>query len=297
MKGQVIVCFLLRAHSTRAFQSSSPISVGTSVQDWNRIRGHDPCSTTTTNNNIRKQKDLRLNSLLTTVVGTADSFFRSSPYLAAGLTCGFKASAADFVAQNRQVKKEEKEAQEQQDSGNISENEDTATTTTTTTRAGPDLQRNFAYIVYGAVYQGMSQEFIYNHVYPVLFGSGVDVVTVLSKVVFDLCVQTTLVTLPIAYMSKAIIYRYSFREAIRRYVDDIRNHGLLTKYFLLWGPVQCLTFSIIPEHFRVTFIAFISFFWLIILSTIASKTPVVGKVVSGDEECLLEDGQTCRIEG
>ena len=67
------------------------------------------------------------------------------------------------------------------------------------------------------------------------------------------------------------------------YMEDIRKHGLLTKYryFVLWGPVQCsmfnaqcITFSIIPEHFRVTFIAMVSFFWLIILSTIASRTPL-----------------------
>lgn len=228
-------------------------------------------------------------TLLNSVVGAADHFWRNSPYLAAALTCGVKASAADLVAQRRQ------------EAANTSDDDGAAAAVAEVaiSSAPPrmDLKRNFAYIVYGSVYQGMAQEYIYNHLYPVFFGSGTDVLTVLSKVLFDLLVQTTLVTLPIAYMSKAIIYRYSFREAIRRYLDDIRNHGLLTKYFLLWGPVQCLTFSIVPEHFRVTFIACISFFWLIILSTIASKTPVVGKVVSADKECLLEDGQTCRIEG
>lgn len=140
---------------------------------------------------------------------------------------------------------------------------------------------------------GVTQEYVYNHLYPLFFGSGTDVVTVLTKVFFDLLVQTTLLTLPIAYFSKALIYRYGFREALRRYTDDIRNHGLLTKYFGLWGPVQCLTFSVVPEHWRVTFIAMVSFFWLIILSTIASKTPILPV----DEDCLLEDGQTCRIEG
>lgn len=110
------------------------------------------------------------------------------------------------------------------------------------TGGGADLKRNFAYIVYGAVYQGMAQEYIYNHLYPVLFGFGTDLVTVLSKVLFDLLVQTTLVTLPIAYMSKAVIYRYGFREALRRYVDDIRNHGLLTKYFLSMG--SCPVFDL-----------------------------------------------------
>lgn len=230
----------------------------------------------------RKQNAVRLNNspVVSTAFAAIDAFWRNYPYVAAAFTCGFKASAADFVAQRRQYQEQIKEVP-----SGISE------------PAKADLQRNFAYIVYGSVYQGMAQEYIYNHLYPMFFGSGTDVVTVLSKVLFDLLVQTTLVTLPIAYISKALIYRYSFGEAMRRYVDDARNHGLLTKYFALWGPVQCLTFSIIPEHFRVTFIALVSFFWLIILSSIASRTPVVARVVRNDDECLLEDGQTCRIDG
>ncbi len=209
----------------------------------------------------------QLNSLVTSTLGAADAFWRNSPYIAAALTCGFKASAADYVAQRRQLNDDE----EQYDTSC-----DTALAINEPRRI--DLKRNFAFIVYGSLYQGMAQEYIYNHLYPVFFGSGVDIVTVLSKVLFDLLIQTTLITLPIAYMTKALIYRYSLGEAWRRYVDDIRNQGLLTKYFVLWGPVQCMTFSIIPEHFRVTFIAFVSFFWLIILSTIASKTPINGQV-------------------
>jgi len=96
------------------------------------------------------------------------------------------------------------------------------------------------------------------------------------------------------------LVRYSAKEAFRRYVDDIRNHGLLTKYWLLWGPVQCLTFSIVPEHFRVTFIAAVSFFWLIILSSIASKKrPVVtedGETMLVPDDCPMEDGFTCNLE-
>lgn len=40
---------------------------------------------------------------------------------------------------------------------------------------------------------------------------------------------------------------------------------------MLWGPVQRLTFSIVPDHLRITFIAAVSFFWLIILSTILGR--------------------------
>jgi Mpv17 / PMP22 family len=105
-----------------------------------------------------------------------------------------------------------------------------------------------------------------------MFGSGASVSIVLSKVLFDLLVQTTLLTLPIAYLTKALLYQYHPVKAMKLYWNDIVHQGLLQKYFLLWGPVQCLTFSIIPEHFRVAFIACVSFFWLIILSKLSSKT-------------------------
>jgi hypothetical protein len=221
--------------------------------------------------------------LQSAILTAVDSFCRTSPYAAAGLLCGVKASAADFIAQRRQYQKrgsEDAEIQMKEDGSLALE------------KPKADLQRNLAYIVYGSIYQGITQEYVYNHLYPVFFGAGTDIRTVLIKVGFDLIVQTTLFTLPIAYMSKALIYRYSFREAFRRYFDDIRKHGLLTKYYALWGPVQCMTFSIVPEHLRIPFIAIVSFFWLIILSSIASKTPVID-----DDECSLIDGQTCNIDG
>jgi hypothetical protein len=56
----------------------------------------------------------------------------------------------------------------------------------------------------------------------------------------------------------------------------------------------------VPEHFRVTFIAAVSFFWLIILSTIASKArPSDGEnepITTKDDDCPLVDGQICDIE-
>ena len=213
-------------------------------------------------------------------IASLDAFFQSSPYGAAAITCGFKASTADLVAQKRQFNKRDHTADQHNE---------------------PDWRRNVAFTLYGAIYQGMAQEFIYNHLYPTFFGAGTSVGIVLSKVLFDLLIQTTLLTLPIAYLIKAMIYQYSPREAFRRYLDDVKNHGLLKKYFLLWGPVQCITFSIIPVHYRVTFIACVSFFWLIILSTIATKVrPQKEEEVeesSSYPECELADGLTCNIDG
>ena len=115
-------------------------------------------------------------------------FYATYPLQSAILTCGFKASTADLVAQKRDYRKR---------------NADVGTALEKTT----DWKRNLAFLIYGAIYQGVAQEFIYNHLYPSFFGAGTSVAVVLSKVLFDLCVQTTLVTLPIAYLTKVSTFR------------------------------------------------------------------------------------------
>ena len=186
------------------------------------------------------------------VLAAIDAFYHTAPYATGAITCGAKASAADFIAQRRQR--------------NFSKFE---------------KARNIAFLLYGAVYQGVAQEYIYNHCYTAWFGSSNQPIVVLKKVLFDLCVQTTLVTLPVAYLTKAAIFRYSIRQGLRQYKHDVVNNGLLKKYFALWGPVQCLTFSVIPEHLRISFIAAVSFFWLIILSTISARVQQVAPSTEG----------------
>jgi len=295
---------------------------------------------TSTNQKKSSSSTSLYSSLAITGALTAlDAFCQSSPYAAAAIICGFKASAADMVAQKRDFRKREekrlKKAAENEAAAmqlqqsttedavynpamadaygsgaaagalqleatpSISNTQEAADSTVTAQNEAKkaDWKRNIAFLVYGSLYQGVTQEFVYNHLYPVWFGSATTISVVLTKVLFDLLVQTTMVTLPIAYLTKSVIYRYSFKEAMRRYIDDIKNHGLLKKYFLLWGPVQCCTFSIVPEHWRVTFIACVSFFWLIILSTISSKAPKKAAAVPAVEECSLEDGLTCNIDG
>lgn len=198
-------------------------------------------------------------SMVLTVI---DSFAKNSPYTAAGLVCGFKAGCADLIAQTHERKNSK------------GKNQSSNTTALkgifkkASAQAHMDWKRAFALIVYGSIYQGIAQEYIYNHVYPKWFGVGTDVKTVVLKVAFDLLIQTRFVTLPMAYFTKAALYRYSPKVAMEKYKHDCKHNGLIRKYYLLWGPVQCCTFSIIPQHYRVSFIAFVSFFWLIILSTI-----------------------------
>lgn len=217
------------------------------------------------------------------LLNVVDDFFANSPYTAAALVCGVKASAADAVAQFQEWKDTLLDkGDDDNDAAADSEEEESS---------AADLKRNAAFVTYGALYQGLTQEFIYNHLYPVWFGTGAEWTVVLSKVAFSLLVQTTLLTLPSLYLIKAVIERTNFKDAFEKYIGDIKNQGLLQKFYLLWGPVLTLTFSVIPVQWRVTFIAVVSFFWLIILSGISSGISAAEKdnlCAVGQDFCEFE---------
>jgi protein Mpv17 len=131
-------------------------------------------------------------------------------------------------------------------------------------------RRTLAFLLYGGLYQGCVQYFIFNECFPRWFGSGEDVWTVATKVLFDLFALTPFLCLPFAYLFKAFAFRYSPAEGISRYLEDAKR-DLLVKYWIFWGPTQCITFGVMPAQWRIPFIAAMSFFWLITLSTISSR--------------------------
>lgn len=175
-----------------------------------------------------------------------DGLWKRHPFLAAALVCAIKAAAADLVAQRRQLFVE-------------SENDKI------------DGRRTLAFVLYGALYQGMVQEFIYNNLYSRLFGDSPTISVIATKVAFDAVFHNALVCVPMAYIVKACVFRYPLQEGLRRYRDDVVHHGLLLKYYSIWIPVNFCVYAFIPKHWRITSMAMVSFFWMTILSTIASR--------------------------
>lgn len=216
---------------------------------------------------------------MTSVVQGVDAFYQTQPFFSAFLTCGAKASAADYLAQTSQNSVAEEEVTDPDTTQPILQLQSKEEADAEAEADVEDFQkdRNLAFIIYGGLYTGITQEYIYNTIFPMLFGTGTDLRTVATEVIFDQCIVSTTLCLPIAYLVKAIVFGYPIQEGFRRYINDIRYNGLLFKFWSIWIPVQCLTFSVVPEHLRIVFIAFVSFFWLILLSTISSQT--------AEEEC------------
>ncbi|KAL7550588.1 hypothetical protein ACHAWF_013808 [Thalassiosira exigua] len=199
----------------------------------------------------------RRTSLGSSVVNEIDSLYQTFPMQMAFVTCGVKAAAADVVAQ-------------QKESIGCEDDDDIASIAATGGGLQIDGKRNFSFIMYGGLYQGIAQLILYNRIFPWIFGDGTDLATVASKVLFDNLFISPFVCLPVAYLLKSVVFQYTVEEAKARYIEDVKD-GLICKYWSFWVPAQSLTFSVIPPHLRILFVAAVSFFWLVVFSTISSR--------------------------
>lgn len=257
------------------------------------------------------------------LVEAVDDFYNSQPYLAALVTCSFKASAADFFAQRQGHKKQQAEAEaveiqrQAQQAGLFNAHWKLFSFQSTPTNADAvalqqqspsvDIYRNAGFIVYGGLYQGLTQEYLFNNVYPALFPTLEGWSLVAAQVAFDMMVVSPLLCLPLAYISKALFTNeagtgnaesyspefYNKRlsyvtenasRGLAKYVSDVRHQELLLKYWALWIPVQSLTFGVIPPAYRVAFVAAVSFVWVFVLSSIAANQTAEGAEVPSSRQ-------------
>ncbi|KAL3768060.1 hypothetical protein ACHAW5_001447 [Stephanodiscus triporus] len=200
------------------------------------------------------------------IIGNAvGAFYKSHPALASFLTAAILAAAADGMAQYADECVMEF-----------------------------DLRRNLAMVLYGGIVSGVCVEIMYGSVFPIVFGRGPGggIRRAIRMTLLDECVNAPLLWLPPAYVAQAAVRGTSKRESMRKYLADIREHGLLAKYWSLWIPMSIVNFSIVPLHFRVAFVAVVSFFWMIILSIVANRSRDNGnggKDEAPDEKiCLAE---------
>jgi protein Mpv17 len=238
-----------------------------------------------------------------------DNFFQSQPYLSAFLTCSVKATAADVLAQVKESggsgaasKTATSSASSQNDNdSSLSLNADTPgprfddgsneapAPGQHSASADLDWQRTSAFLFYGGLYQGLFQEFLYAGLFPKWFPSG-DWQSVVAQVALDMTFFTVCLCLPVAYIFKTLFMARekvtasgsaatpswrTVQTALRKYKGDVQERGLLFKYWQIWIPAQSFNFVFVPTHYRVAFVAIVSFFWMFVLSVTSAQ---------GDEE-------------
>lgn len=206
------------------------------------------------------------------------TFYKNNPFKGAFLTCSIKGCSADLVAQYIAASKRQRD-----EDSKIAKKDNALSRLNPLSKARGgdldvakkeeftiDLRRSAMFLIYGGLYQGCANEFIYNNILPIL-GTGTDWKTVAKKVTVDAFGIVPFVCIPMAYLVKGLLLGRSVRDSYSNYWSDVVNKGVLFKNWMIFIPVQCLTFSVIPQHFRVSFVACVSFFWMIILSCILSS--------------------------
>ena len=135
------------------------------------------------------------------------------------------------------------------------------------------FRRNTLCVIYNAFFPGFIAEFVYNKVFPILFGMNPSLELNLFKALFDNFIFAPLCWLPPAHMiNSLILQKTSVKTGLQNHLADVQDKGLLKKYWLLWIPVQVINFTLIPAHLVVSFMASISFVWTILLSSSGSTS-------------------------
>ena len=231
--------------STRLSSSSPPLP---------KPATRGPSSSTT----IAKRTKSTSTSLNAFGMEDVSHLYEIYPLQSAIVTCGVKASVADAIAQVQAFLKLQQASSNDDDDDNNELN--------------LEFKRNIAYFIYGSMFVGAMCHVEYNILFPYLFGTSHDWTTVIKKVMFDDFISGPWLWLPPAYFIKAIMLDYPLSEGWQKYVHDVKHEGLLLKYWALWIPAQSITFSVIPDHLRVAFMASVSFFWFILFSALSANS-------------------------
>ena len=193
----------------------------------------------------------------TAFTSAVNTFFETQPYLASFLTCSVKASAADILAQQREEEEE------------VSSSVKDVTSVKFEFKGLPevDVSRNLGFLLYGGLYTGCFQCFLYHGLFPIWFGSDGSWITMTKKLLVDNFIFGPFLYLPVAYIFKECVTASSGRpgndedkgrtllegsqRAMETYLEDVWEHDLLKTYWSLWIPMQLLAYCLIPSHFRV----------------------------------------------
>jgi len=135
------------------------------------------------------------------------------------------------------------------------------------------LRRNIVFGIHGLLYIGVVQYLLWNRIFPLVMRrlpTKVARYQTSTMVAMDLALHIPFLYFPVFYVLKELVVnRGKLDTDMLRSVYNIWRSNLcedLRVTWAVWGPVQCVTFSIVPMHLRVPFVSVVNFMWTCILS-------------------------------
>eukprot|EP00931_Biecheleriopsis_adriatica_P059488 TRINITY_DN35604_c0_g1_i2.p1 TRINITY_DN35604_c0_g1~~TRINITY_DN35604_c0_g1_i2.p1 ORF type:complete len:248 (+),score=38.71 TRINITY_DN35604_c0_g1_i2:48-791(+) len=123
-----------------------------------------------------------------------------------------------------------------------------------------EARRMIAAALFGGVYAGCVQHFIFNRVFTVLFGSAGSIATGAKKTMADALVQTPLMWLPTFLAFDEVLCHGSIVGLKDRWCREVGPTMKL--YAMMWPAVHLYNFAFVPVELRMTVIAAASLVWL-----------------------------------
>jgi len=240
-KDQVVGFYRTNLHIRKPYKSSYLVT-----------RNHTPVGASSTNLNL---------------FGEINAFLQAAPYATAFIAGGLESSAADFVAQIQEYKIHRQLSQD----SDCGPGRNCAGEKISIRKRKLDLKRTLSFVLYGGICSGIAYEWIYNVLFPRLFGAGSNLSSSIVKASTEIFLIAPLMTIPISYIINAAINKASVRHAISKYWHDVTQSGLLTTYCAMFGPFQVIVFTFVPAHLRIPFTSTVSFLWYIFLSKTLSR--------------------------
>lgn len=218
------------------FCSYALLCISTSINAFSTLQPLAPARVSAVKSKInsRKASTTQLYAFLNvqSTVLVINKFYQTFPIASAFLTCGAKASAADFVAQLNAATDLVSSDQE------LKNTNDPLSQNIVEQSFRFELSRNIGFLLYGAIYQGVFQYYLYNVYFPVWFGTSNDIATVTSKVMFDSLLIVPIICLPFAYLTKVMISGGSPIEGMKKYFHDLKHTNLVLHFCAIWIPAK-----------------------------------------------------------
>mmetsp|Transcript_123434 Transcript_123434/g.224382 ORF Transcript_123434/g.224382 Transcript_123434/m.224382 type:complete len:211 (+) Transcript_123434:49-681(+) len=150
-------------------------------------------------------------------------------------------------------------------------------------RESTDVARNVCFATFSGLYSGFVMHFVCNLAYPRLFGCGTNLATVAKKLSTDHFIHVPFICMPCYYFWQETFFvplengstqiphwgSAVFSDTFTRWHEQI--WGVMWEYWKIWTPAHVVTFKFMPEPLRVTWIAWVSALWLVVLSFLSHR--------------------------
>mmetsp|Transcript_111919 Transcript_111919/g.239069 ORF Transcript_111919/g.239069 Transcript_111919/m.239069 type:complete len:267 (+) Transcript_111919:251-1051(+) len=121
--------------------------------------------------------------------------------------------------------------------------------------------------LFSGCFTGCAYHFIFNVAFSRIWGASKSLSTVLSKAATDGILVFPFLYMPTFYYFDELIRHGSLKAIPERWMTEIRS--CMRSYVNIWPATMLCVFTIVPVELRISFIASVSFTWLIILSVIS----------------------------